>query len=115
MRAYGPRFMMEYFRPIGHTKLELMASGGGAIMFGRQDQIVQNSITGDLKREGADEFLTQLKFVSGVQFRKNTGENRNWFVRGGITYETWRGGGTALLPQGDFGLRGFFFSVGYNR
>ncbi|MFT5299662.1 MAG: hypothetical protein ACI814_000435, partial [Mariniblastus sp.] len=36
-------------------------------------------------------------------------------ARLGFTYETWLGGGTGTDPQGDFGLRGFSFGLGYNR
>ena len=115
MRAYGPRFGMEYYRPMGHTKLEFITAVGGSVLFGQRDQFVQNTATADLSRVGADEFITTIDFLSGVQYKKMVAENRSYFARLGMTYQTWIGGGTAVDPQGDFGLRGISFSVGYNR
>ena len=115
LRAYGPHFTMQYFRPVGHTKLELITSVSGAVLFGRQDQVVTNTETGDLSSIGADEFITKIGFMSGVQYKKMIGENRYLFGRLGYSFETWLNGGTGLVPQDDFGLRGVSFTVGYNR
>jgi len=46
---------------------------------------------------------------------KNVGENRNVYGRFGYMNQTWLGGGTGSDPQGDFGIRGFTFGIGYNR
>ena len=115
MRAYGPRFLFEYYRPVGHTKLEFVTSFGGAAMFGERDQFVSNSSTGEFSRVGADEFLTTTEFSSGVQFKKMIAENRGFFGRFGFQYQVWHGGGTAVDAQDDFGLRGFVFALGFNR
>jgi len=114
MRATGPTFKLEYFRPVGHTKLELTTGFGGSVLFGRQDHFVSNSSTGSFQREGADEILTALDFNAGVQYRKMIGANRYLFAQTGLIWQNWLGGGNALLPSEDFGLRGFTFSVGYN-
>jgi hypothetical protein len=106
---------MEYFRPMGHTKLEFIAAAGGAVLFGRRDQFVQNTDSNDLSRIGADEFVTTINFLSGIQYKKMTAENRAYYARLGYSFQTWIGGGTAVDAQGDFGLRGFSFTVGYNR
>ena len=115
MRAFGPRAIIEYYRPIGHTPLELVTTFGGSVLFGQRDQFVTNSQTGALNRVGADEFLTILDFFVGAQYTKNVGENRAWYGRAGYLNQTWLGGGSASFPQGDFGLRGFTFGIGYNR
>ncbi|MEL7497165.1 MAG: Lpg1974 family pore-forming outer membrane protein [Planctomycetota bacterium] len=115
MRAYGPRFLFEYYRPIGHTKFEFITRFGGSVMFGERDQFVENSVSGDFSRVGADEFLTTTEFYSGIQFKKMVAENRGYYARLGFQYQAWHGGGTAVDAQDDFGLRGFEFSVGYNR
>ena len=115
MRAFGPRAIIEYYRPIGHTPLELVTSFGGAVLFGQRDQFVTNSQTGTLTRVGADEFLTILDFFVGVQYKKNVGENRAWYGRFGFLNQSWIGGGSAASAQGDFGLRGLTFGIGYNR
>ena len=115
MRAYGPQLKLEYFRPVGHTKMEFLTSFGTSVLFGKRDQFVANSANGNLSRIGADEFLTIFDFFAGAQYRKMTAENRCWFARGGFTTQSWLNGGTAILPQDDFGLRGLTFSVGVNR
>ncbi len=115
MRAYGPQLKLEYFRPVGHTKMEFLTSFGTSVLFGKRDQFVANSANGNLSRIGADEFLTIFDFFAGAQYRQMTAENRCWFARGGFTTQSWLNGGTAILPQDDFGLRGLTFSVGFNR
>ena len=115
MRAYGPQLKLEYFRPVGHTKIEFLTSFGTSVLFGKRDQFVVNSANGNLSRIGADEFLTIFDFFAGAQYRKMTAENRHWFVRGGFITQAWLNGGTAILPQDDFGLRGLTMSVGINR
>lgn len=115
MRAWGPLWMLEYYRPVGHTKFELMTRFGGSTMFGHQDQLVSNSISGDQSRVGADEFMTIFDFMTGVQYKKYRGENRCVLCRVGYGFQTWLGGGTAILPQDDFGIRGWSFSFGFNR
>lgn len=115
MRAFGPRVILEYYRPVGHTPLEFVTSFGGSVLFGQRDQFVSNSQSGLLNRVGADEFLTILDFMVGAQYTKTVGENRAWFARFGFVNQTWIGGGTAAFPQGDFGIRGLTFGIGYNR
>jgi hypothetical protein len=115
MRAFGPRAILEYYRPIGHTPLELVTTFGGSVLFGQRDQRVTNSQTGLENRLGADEFLTILDFLVAVQYTKTVGENRSWYGRFGFMNQTWIGGGSAIFPQGDFGLRGLTFGIGYNR
>ncbi len=115
MRAYGPRLMFEYFRPIGHTKFEFLTSFGGSVLFGERDQFVSNTVTGDFSRVGADEFLLTSAFSAGVQYNKRFAEKRSVYGRFGFISQAWLGGGTAVNAQDDFGLRGFSFSVGYNR
>lgn len=115
LNAWGPQFALEYFRPMGHTQLELFTSVGGSVLFGHRDHFVSNTVTGDFDRVNADEFVTTIDFLTGVQYKKMTAENRCFFARLGLNYQTWIGGGTAVDPQGDFGLCGFSFGVGYNR
>ena len=115
INASGPQLSLEYYRPIGHTKLEFLTTAGGSVLFGRRNEFATNTATGDLSRVGADEFITTIDFMAGVQFKKMIAENRAWFARIGFQYENWLGGGTAVNAQDDFGLRGFLFTVGYNR
>jgi hypothetical protein len=116
MRAYGPKFKFEYYRPVGHTKLEFVTSFGGGVLFGERDQFVtntQNNIS--TNRVGADEYVLTSDFYSGIQYKKMFAEKRGFYGRLGFSYQSWIGGGTAVDAQDDFGLRGFAFEVGYNR
>ena len=115
LRVLGPRVIIEYFRPVGHTPFDLVTAFGGSVLFGQRDQFVLNSETGAFNREGADEFLTLLDFSVSLQYSKTIGENRSVRGRIGFVNQTWIGGGNALNPQGDFAIRGFIFGIGYNR
>ena len=92
-----------------------MTAFGGAVLFGQRDQLITNSETGFESRLGADEFLTIVDFYVALQYSKTIGENRSFHGRFGFLNQTWIGGGTASFPQGDFGLRGLTFGIGYNR
>ena len=74
-----------------------------------------NTQSAETSRIGADEFITVLDFSTGVQYKQVVGENRNIFARVAFVSQTWIGGGTAVSAQGDFGLRGVTFGIGYNR
>ena len=115
LRAYGPKFKFEYYRPIGHTNLEFVTAFGGGLLFGERDQIVSNTGAPAVNRFGADEFVVLGDFYGGVQWKKLTAENRAYYVRLGVTHQSWIGGGTAVSAQDNFGLRGFSFEVGLNR
>ena len=115
MRAWGPQVMFQYFRPVGHTKLELMTQFGGSALFGHRDQFVQNTSNGDRSSFTSRESITVFDFMSGVQYRKTLGENRCVFGRLGYGFQNWLGGGTGIQPEDDFGLRGWSFSFGFNR
>ena len=114
-RAYGPKFRLEYYRPIGHTKLEFITKVGGGVLFGERDQIVSNTGSPAVNRFGSDELAITGDFYGGVQYKQNTAENRAYYIRLGVTHQTWIGGGTAVDAQETFGLRGFAFEVGFNR
>ncbi len=115
LRAWGPQVMFQYFRPVGHTKLELMTQFGGSALFGSRDQFVQNTSTGDRSSFSSRESITVVEFLSGVQYRKTLGENRCVFGRLGYGFQNWLGGGTGIQPEDNFGLRGWSFSLGFNR
>jgi hypothetical protein len=116
LRAYGPKFKFEYYRPIGHTKFEFVTAFGGGILFGERDQFVTNTQTNiSTRRVGADEYVLTSEFYSGVQFKKMFAEKRGVFGRVGFNYQSWIGGGTAINAEDNFGLRGFILEVGYNR
>lgn len=114
-RGFGPKFGIDYYRPVGHTPLEFITSFSGTGLFGRRDQFVNNTAGLVERRFGADEFVTVLDLTSGIQYKKTIAENRAWFARLAFVHQTWLGGATAVDPQGDFGMKGITFGVGYNR
>jgi hypothetical protein len=114
-RGYGPQFALEYFRPVGHTPLTLVTSFGGKGLFGRRDQFLSNDAGNVQRRFGADEFITVIDFAGGVQLKKMVADGRYWTAKVGYLHQAWLGGGTAVDPQGDFGISGFTFGIGYNR
>ena len=115
LRAYGPKFRLEYYRPIGHTKLEFITKVGGGVLFGNRDQFISNTGAPAVNRFSSNELALTGDFYGGVQYKQNTAENRAYFVRLGITHQTWIGGGTAVDAQETFGLRGLAFEAGFNR
>jgi hypothetical protein len=114
-RGFGPQVGLDYYRPVGHTPLEFVTSVTGAGLFGRRDQFVNNTAGLVERRFGADEFMAKLDLRTGLQYKKTVAENRAVFARLSFVHQTWLGGGTAVDPTGDFGLKGVTFGVGYNR
>ena len=114
-RGFGPQLGIDYYRPVGHTPFEFVTSFTGLGLFGRRDQFVNNTTGLVERRFGADEFIAKLDLTSGLQYKKTVAENRAWFARLAFVHQTWLGGGTAVDPTGDFGLKGVTFGVGYNR
>lgn len=114
-RGLGPRFGFEYYRPIGHTKLEFIGTFNTSLLFGNRDQIVFNTQQGYDERLGANEFIANFDIFGGAQYVRPIGENRAAYARLGVITQTWLGGGNGSQADGDFGLRGLSFAVGWNR
>ena len=115
INAFGPRFGIDYFRRVGHTPMQIMASATSSILFGDRDQQVTNSLTGESSTIGADEFITHIDIFFGLQMRRYRGEKRNTIVRIGFVNQAWIGGGTAIDPNDDFGMQGISMTLGMNR
>ena len=115
VNAFGPRFGIDYIRRVGHTRLQLVSSATGALLFGDRDQLVSNSLTGETSSVGADEFITHLDIFLGLQSKRFRGEKRNTTMRLGFVNQSWIGGGTAIDPNDDFGFQGISLAIGINR
>lgn len=113
--GFGPMVSIEYFRPIGHTKLEMLGGLQVSLLFGERDQLVQNTATLDFNRFSADELLSGLTGQLGVQYMHHLTEHRTIFARTALEAQHWIGGGTATDPVSDFGIYGLTFGVGVNR
>lgn len=115
LRAFGPKLEFNYFRPVGHTKLEIIGGFSGAVLFGNRDQTVSNTTTSDISRVGADEFVLIIDVIGGLQYVHNFADNRSVYARVTLMSQAWLGGGTAIVPHDDLGFRGVGFAVGLNR
>jgi major outer membrane protein len=113
--GFGPMIAIEYFRPVGHTKLEMLGGLQVSLLFGERDQLVQNTATLDFNRFSADELLSGLTGQIGVQYMHHLTEHRTIFARTAFEAQHWIGGGTATDPVSDFGIYGLTFGVGVNR
>ena len=113
--GFGPRFGLDYIRRIGHTPGQLVSSATGSLLFGDREQTIENSQTGTFSTLGADEFIAVFDIFVGVQFKQIRGEKRNTTARVGFVNQTWLNGGTAIDPNGDFGIQGISFMLGLNR
>ncbi len=115
LRAFGPQFNLEYFRPVGHTPIEFLTSVGGSLMFGKRTNFATNTAGDSFARFNAREFIATTDFFTGGQYRRLVAENRYWFLRFGFNYQIWIDGGSAVSTGDNFGLRGFTLTAGYNR
>ena len=114
-RAFGPQLAFNYYRPVGHTKLEIIGGLSGAVLFGNRDQLVLNSVTGDMNQVGSNEVLMLFEVLAGVQYIRNYADNRSFYARLTLMHEAWLGGGTGVLTSDNFGFRGVGFGIGFNR
>jgi hypothetical protein len=101
---------IEYLRPIGHTKLEMLGGLQVSLLFGERDQLVQNTATLDFNRFSADELLSGLTGQLGVQYMHHLTEHRTIFARTTLKPSIERGG-TATDPVSDFGIYGLTFGA----
>ncbi|MEQ1905039.1 MAG: Lpg1974 family pore-forming outer membrane protein [Pirellulaceae bacterium] len=113
--GFGPHFGLEYYRPVGHTKLEMFGSASGSLVLGNRSQFVNDSNTFITRRNNADEMVSILEIMTGVQYKYEYAENRSYYARVAYTNQTWLNAGTPNAPLGDLGFRGLGFSVGFNR
>lgn len=111
----GPTFGFDYFRPIGHTKIEFHASSDFGLIFGQRDKVVRDNFGAINQNLSDDEFFTNLDLFLGAQYVISRGGNRCFYFRSGLDYQAWLGADNETASDSDFGLRGFSFTLGYNR
>jgi hypothetical protein len=111
----GPTFGFDYFRPIGHTKIEFHASSDFGLIFGQRDKVVRDNFGATNQNLSDDEFFTNLNLFLGAQYVISRGGNRCFYLRSGLDYQAWLGADNETASNSDFGLRGFSLTLGYNR
>ena len=112
-RGFGPTIGLEYYRPIGHTRIEFLGGANSALLFGHRNQFVANPTMQDFNYFGSDELIAYMDARLGAQWIRDFGKNRV-FIRGTLESQVWFGGGTAADPLQDFGLYGFGIGFGLN-
>ena len=110
----GPTMGAEYFRPIGHTKLEFVGGAKVGVFFGERSQYAWNTRDLDFSTFGTYELVTNLETKVGAQWVREWGRKYRVFVRGQLVSQAWLGGGTSVDPNSDFGLYGFTLQAGLN-
>ena len=113
--GFGPHFGLEYYRPVGHTKLEMFGSASGSLVLGNRSQFVNESNAFITRRNNADEMVSILEIMTGVQYKYEYAENRSYYARVAYTNQIWLNAGTPNSPLDDLGFRGIGFAVGFNR
>ena len=114
-QGVGPTFGFDYFRPIGHTKIEFLATGDFGLIFGHRDKVVKDTSGFVFQNIGDDEFLTNLNLFMGAQYVISRGGNRSFYLRTGLDYQAWLGMNHTTASNSNLGLRGFSLTFGYNR
>jgi hypothetical protein len=115
MEALGPKLGIEYFRPIGHTKLELQSGLSGSMLVGRRDQTVTQVGNRQFEQLGKIEPLSIFEIYLGVQWNFKLSRCRTAFVRTALESQYWTGGDSAVETASDFGFYGLTAGFGLTR
>ncbi len=107
----GPKLGVDYFRPIGHTKLEFQSGLFVSLLFGRRDQVVTEVGSLQFSQIGKIEPMGILEMYLGVQRNFHLSRCRTAFVRTALESQYWIGGESAIESGTDFGFYGL--SVGF--
>ncbi len=111
----GPKIGIEYFRPIGHTRLEFQSGLFGSLLFGRRDQVVTEVGRLQFTQIGKTEPLGILDLYLGVQRNFRLSRCRSAFLRTTLDSQYWSNGDSAVETGSDFGFYGFTVAIGITR
>ncbi len=115
--AGGPKLGIEYFRPIGHTNLELQSGLFGSLLFGRRDQSFTElgGTNVQFSQLGKIEPLTIFELYLGVQWNLELSKCQHLFFRTSIESQLWAGSDSVVDIGSDLGFYGVSFSFGLTR
>jgi hypothetical protein len=113
----GPKLGIEYFRPIGHTDLELQSGMSGSILFGRREQLFDAAGPDPLRfqQAGKVEPLSIFELYIGVQWNIEVATCRHLFFRTALESQLWAGSESALGVEENLGLYGISCGFGLTR
>ena len=115
--GFGPRIGVEYFRPVGHTRLELRTGLFGSLIFGRRDQtfVQSGSTTLFFNQIGKVESISIIDAYLGIQWNKKINKCQTVFFSTAIESQWWGGADSAMDTGTDLGLYGMTFGFGISR
>lgn len=111
----GPNIEIDYFRPIGHTQLNLVGGFAVAAMLGHRDQTIFENGSYTFVETASDNAMAALDVHLGVEWRRKIAKCNSVLIRTTFESQHWFNGGSAVDPDSDFGLHGFVFSAGFTR
>lgn len=111
----GPTVGIDYFRPIGHTRLYAFGGLGMSLLFGHHDQTIIESGVVTFRETATDHPLAIFDLHLGVEWRRKLSRCNSVLIRSVFESQHWIGGATSVDPNSDFGLYGFVFSAGITR
>lgn len=114
-QAMGPKLGIEYFRPIGHTDLELQSGLFGSLMFGRRDHVVTDVGNLQFRQIGKLEPLSVFEMYLGMQWNVKIARCQTGFIRTAIESQYWTGGDSPSETGTDFGFYGLTAGFGVKR
>ncbi|MDG2012096.1 MAG: Lpg1974 family pore-forming outer membrane protein [Pirellulaceae bacterium] len=116
-QGIGPKIGIEYFRPIGHTQLELVSGVHGSVLFGRREQVfaAQGASSFGFQQLGKVETLPILEMHIGLQWVKQLSRCRSVFLKTSLESQYWAGSDTAMQVGDSLGFYGLSFGFGFGR
>ena len=116
-QGVGPKIGIEYFRPIGHTRLELLSGVHGSVLFGRRDQVFEAEGVSPFgfQQLGKVETLPILEMHVGLQWNKQLARCRTIFWKTSLESQYWAGSDTAMQAGDSLGFYGLSCGFGFGR
>ena len=114
-QALGPQLGIDYFRPVGHTDLELQSGMSGSLLFGRRDHSVTSMNTGSYFRDGKSESLPVLEMYLGLQWNIELSKCQTMFARIALESQYWANSGTPSETDANTGFYGLSAGFGITR
>lgn len=114
-QAIGPKLGIDYFRPVGHTDLELQSGMAGSLLFGRRDHSVAAFNATGYQSDGKSEALPILEMYIGLQWNIELSECQTAFLRTALESQYWANSDTPSETDANSGFYGLSVGIGITR
>lgn len=113
----GPKLGVEYFRPIGRTRMELQSGVHGSILVGNRDQVfsADGPTPQQFQQIGSVETIPIFELYLGLQWTKQLSNCRRFFLKTALESQYWANADSASTVGDDLGLYGASFGLGLTR